>query len=64
MNQETGAPDQRLGDQLRVYILALLLATFVSALHAGILFGLADLLVCFGSGHSLSSQGGWLIFSS
>ncbi|MGA7904015.1 MAG: ion channel [Terrimicrobiaceae bacterium] len=47
MNQETGAPDQRLGDQLRVYILALLLATFVSALHAGILFGLADLLSLF-----------------
>lgn len=30
--------------QLRVYVLALLLAAFVAALHAGILFGLADLL--------------------
>ena len=31
--------------QLRVYMLALLLATFIAALHAGILFGLADLLM-------------------
>ena len=30
--------------QLRVHIFALLLATFIAALHAGILFGLADLL--------------------
>ena len=30
---------------LRVYVLALLLATFIAALHAGILFGLADLLM-------------------
>jgi ion channel len=29
---------------LRVYVLALLLATFIAALHAGILFGLADVL--------------------
>jgi len=30
---------------LRVYVIALLLATFIAALHAGILFGLADLLM-------------------
>jgi hypothetical protein len=30
--------------QLQVYALALLLAAFIAALHAGILFGLADLL--------------------
>ena len=30
--------------QLQVYVLALLLAAFIAALHAGILFGLADLL--------------------
>ena len=47
MNQEPGTPDQPLGVQLRVYVLALLLATFISALHAGILFGLADLLGLF-----------------
>ena len=40
MKQETVSPDHR----LRVYALALLLATLVSALHAGILFGLADFL--------------------
>jgi hypothetical protein len=33
--------------QLRVYVLALLLAAFIAALHAGILFGLADLLILF-----------------
>jgi Ion channel len=47
MNRETGTPDHRLRVQLRVYALALLLATFVAALHAGILFGLADLLSLF-----------------
>ena len=47
MNQETGTPHHRLGVQLRVYVLALLLAMFISALHAGILFGLADLLGLF-----------------
>ena len=31
--------------QLRVYLFALLLAAFIAALHAGILFGLADLLL-------------------
>jgi len=33
--------------QLQVYVLALLLAAFIAALHAGILFGLADLLSVF-----------------
>jgi hypothetical protein len=33
--------------QLQVYVLALLLATFIAALHAGILFGLADVLMLF-----------------
>jgi hypothetical protein len=47
MKQETGIPHRRLGVQLRVYVLALLLATFIAALHAGILFGLADLLSLF-----------------
>jgi hypothetical protein len=47
MNRETGTPDHRLRVQLRVYALALLLATFVAALHAGLLFGLADLLSLF-----------------
>jgi len=32
---------------LRVYVLAILLATFIAAMHAGILFGLADLLTVF-----------------
>jgi hypothetical protein len=36
MKQKT--PDHRLLVQLRVYALALLLALFVSALHAGVLF--------------------------
>lgn len=43
----TDAPDDSLGVRLRVYVLALLLATFIAALHAGILFGLADLLMLF-----------------
>jgi Ion channel len=33
--------------ELRIYMLALLLAAFIAALHAGILFGLADLLLVF-----------------
>ncbi|HEY5744424.1 MAG TPA: ion channel [Terrimicrobiaceae bacterium] len=41
MKPRGSAPDRRL---LHVYALALLLATFISALHAGILFGLADFL--------------------
>ena len=44
MKQETATPDQPLHVQLQVYALALLLATFISGLHAGILFGLADFL--------------------
>jgi hypothetical protein len=41
-------PEHRsLGRQLRVYALALLLATFISALHAAVLFGLADSTVWF-----------------
>jgi hypothetical protein len=43
VKQETATPD-RLRILLRVYALALLLATFISALHAGILFGLGDSL--------------------
>jgi hypothetical protein len=46
MKRETVSPD-RLRVLLRVYALALLLATFISALHAGILFGLADFLTLF-----------------
>jgi Ion channel len=44
MKQETVSPDHPLPVLLRVYALALLLATFISALHAAILFGLADFL--------------------
>jgi hypothetical protein len=47
MNQEARAQDHSLGVQMGVYVLALLLATFIAALHAGILFGLADLLTLF-----------------
>lgn len=43
MKRETVSPDQR----LRVYALALLLATLISAFHAGVLFGLADFLTLF-----------------
>ena len=43
MKQETVSPDHR----LRVYALALLLATFIFALHASILFGLTDFLTLF-----------------
>ena len=48
MNQETATPDHPLHVQLRVYALALLLATFISALHAGILFALGDFLTLLG----------------
>jgi hypothetical protein len=47
MKQETATPEHPLHVQLRVYALALLLATFISALHAGILFGLADFCTLF-----------------
>jgi ion channel len=45
--QETRTPDHPMHVQLRVYALALLLAGFISALHAGILFGLADFSIVF-----------------
>ena len=47
MKQRTAAPDHHARVLLLVYGLALLLATFISALHAGILFGLADFLMSF-----------------
>jgi hypothetical protein len=47
MKQETATPNYPLHVQLRVYALALLLATFISALHAGIIFGLADFFLVF-----------------
>jgi Ion channel len=47
MKHLTKTSSSALPAQLRVYVLALLLAAFVAALHAGILFGLADLLMLF-----------------
>jgi hypothetical protein len=47
MKLETSTSDHSLRVQLRVYLLALLLATFIAVLHAGILFGLADFLSLF-----------------
>jgi Ion channel len=47
MTQKKNTPNHRLRVQLRVYLFALLLATFIAALHAGLLFGLADLLTVF-----------------
>jgi Ion channel len=48
MKQETAAtPGHGLRVVLWAYALALLLAALISALHAGILFGLADLLMLF-----------------
>jgi Ion channel len=44
MKQETATPTDRLRVLLQMYALALLLAMFISALHAGILFGLGDFL--------------------
>ena len=44
MKQKTAAPDHPLRILLRAYALALLLATFIAALHAGILFGIGDFL--------------------
>jgi hypothetical protein len=41
MKPKASAPDHRM---LHVYALALLLATFIATLHAGIIFGLGDLL--------------------
>jgi hypothetical protein len=47
MKPEADIPEHRLPAQLRVYALALVLATFISALHACILFGLADVFTLF-----------------
>jgi Ion channel len=47
MKQPASIPKHRLHVQVRVYLLALLLAMFIAALHAGILFGLADVLMLF-----------------
>jgi hypothetical protein len=44
MKQETATPTDRLRVLLQFYALALLLAMFISALHAGILFSLGDFL--------------------
>jgi hypothetical protein len=45
MMHPTDTPKPVRHAQVRVYIFALLLATFIAALHAGILFGLADMLL-------------------
>ena len=42
MKQETATPADRLRVLLKMYALALLLAMFISALHAGILFSIGD----------------------
>ena len=44
MKQETATSADRLRALLQMYALALLLAMFISALHAGILFSLGDFL--------------------
>src|SRR4249919_2390111 len=44
MKPQTAAPDHRLPFLLLAYALALLLATFIATLHAGIIYGLGDLL--------------------
>jgi Ion channel len=44
MNPLTKTSNLSTAPPVRVYVLALLLAAFVAGLHAGILFGLADLL--------------------
>ena len=44
MKQETATSAERLRALLQMYALALLLAMFISALHAGILFSLGDFL--------------------
>jgi Ion channel len=49
MKQETPTPADRLRVLLKIYPLALLLAMFVSALHAGILFSLGDFLEWLGA---------------
>jgi hypothetical protein len=47
MKQEIATPDHPVHVLLRVYAVALLLALFIPALHAGIIFGLADLFLVF-----------------
>jgi Ion channel len=42
MKKETATPTDRLRVLLKMYALALLLAMFISALHAGILFSIGD----------------------
>jgi Ion channel len=54
MKPKASAADHRL---LRVYALALLLATFISTLHAGILFGLGDFLTLLAHWARLSLGG-------
>jgi Ion channel len=44
MKPLTATPDHRLSVLLLAYALALLLATFISTIHAGILFSLGDFL--------------------
>jgi hypothetical protein len=48
MKPQTATPDHRLRILLLAYSLALLLATFIAALHAGILFSLGDFLEWLG----------------
>jgi Ion channel len=54
MKPKASAADHRL---LHVYALALLLATFISTLHAGILFGLGDFLTLLAHWAMLSLGG-------
>ena len=49
MKQETATPADRVRVLLKMYVLALLLAMFISALHAGILFSLGDFLEWLGA---------------
>jgi hypothetical protein len=48
MKPQTATPDHRLRILVLAYSLALLLATFIATLHAGIIFGLGDLLTLLG----------------
>jgi hypothetical protein len=45
VKEEGGVAEYGVHVALRVYVLGLLLATFIAVLHAAVLFGLADLLV-------------------
>ena len=44
MKEESAIAEYGLRVTLRVYVLALCLATFIAAMHAALLFGLADML--------------------